>query len=131
MAIMDDLRTVPELISHALSQISRLIRDEIQLAKAEISNNLTQAAVGVGMLAGGAVMMIAVLVLWLLAMAAWFVQLGLSPPIAYLLAGVAGAVIAGILAWLGMNRLKPENLTPRRTIEQLQRDAAVVKEHVT
>jgi membrane protein implicated in regulation of membrane protease activity len=131
MAIMDDLRTVPELISHALSQVSRLIRDEIQLAKAEISNNLTQAAVGVGMLAGGAVMMIAVLVLWLLAMAAWFVQLGLSPPIAYLLAGVAGAVIAGILAWLGMSRLKPENLTPRRTIEQLQRDAAVVKEHVT
>jgi len=131
MAIMDDLRTVPELISHALSQVSRLIRDEIQLAKAEISNNLTQAAVGVGMLAGGAVTMIAVLVLWLLAMAAWFVQLGLSPPIAYLLAGVAGAVIAGILAWLGMNRLKPENLTPRRTIEQLQRDAAVVKEHVT
>jgi membrane protein implicated in regulation of membrane protease activity len=128
---MDDLRTVPELISHALSQVSRLIRDEIQLAKAEISNNLTQAAVGVGMLAGGAVMMIAVLVLWLLAMAAWFVQLGLSPPIAYLLAGVAGAVIAGILAWLGMSRLKPENLTPRRTIEQLQRDAAVVKEHVT
>src|SRR5215210_2605185 len=131
MAIMDDLRTVPELISHALSQVSRLIRDEIQLAKAEISNNLTQAAVGVGMLAGGAVTMIAVLVLWLLAMAAWFVQLGLSPPIAYLLAGVAGAVIAGVLAWLGMNRLKPENLTPRRTIEQLQRDAAVVKEHVT
>jgi len=131
MAIMDDLRTVPELISHALSQVSRLIRDEIQLAKAEISNNLTQAAVGVGMLAGGAVTMIAVLVLWLLAMAAWFVQLGLSPPIAYLLAGLAGAVIAGILAWLGMNRLKPENLTPRRTIEQLQRDAAVVKEHVT
>ena len=131
MAIMDDLRTVPELISHALSQVSRLIRDEIQLAKAEISNNLTQAAVGVGMLAGGAVMMIAVLVLWLLAMAAWFVQLGLSPPIAYLLAGFAGAVIAGIMAWLGMNRLKPENLTPRRTIEQLQRDAAVVKEHVT
>jgi membrane protein implicated in regulation of membrane protease activity len=131
MAIMDDLRTVPELISHALSQVSRLIHDEIQLAKAEISNNLTQAAVGVGMLAGGAVTMIAVLVLWLLAMAAWFVQLGLSPPIAYLLAGVAGAVIAGVLAWLGMNRLKPENLTPRRTIEQLQRDAAVVKEHVT
>jgi len=131
MAIMDDLRTVPELISHALSQVSRLIRDEIQLAKAEISNNLTQAAVGVGMLAGGAVTMIAVLVLWLLALAAWFVQLGLSPPIAYLLAGVVGAVIAGGMAWLGMSRLKPENLTPRRTIEQLQRDAAVVKEHVT
>jgi hypothetical protein len=131
MAIMDDLRTVPELISHALSQVSRLIRDEIQLAKAEISNNLTQAAVGVGMLVGGAVVMIAVLVLWLLAMAAWFVNLGLSPPLAYFLAGVVGAVIAGGLAWLGMSRLKPENLTPRRTIEQLQRDAAVVKEHVT
>jgi hypothetical protein len=55
----------------------------------------------------------------------------MSPPIAYLLAGIAGAVIAGILAWIGLGRLKPENLTPRRTIEQLQRDAAVVKEHVT
>jgi len=131
MAIVDDLRSVPELISHALSQVSRLIRDEIQLAKAEISNNLTKAAVGVGMLAGSAVIMIAALVLFLLALAAWLVQLGMSPPIAYLLAGIAGAVIAGGLAWIGLGRLKPENLTPRRTIEQLQRDAAVVKEHVT
>jgi hypothetical protein len=44
MTIVDDLRSVPELISHALSQVSRLIRDEIQLAKAEISNNLSKAA---------------------------------------------------------------------------------------
>ena len=131
MAIADDLRSVPELISHALSQVSRLIRDEIQLAKAELSNNLTKAAVGVGMLVGAAVVMIAALVLFLMALAAWLVHLGMSPAVANLLAGIAGAVIAGLLAWIGLGRLKPENLTPRRTIEQLQRDAAVVKEHVT
>jgi hypothetical protein len=131
MTIADDLRSVPELVSHALSQVSRLIRDEIQLAKAEISTNLGKAAVGVGMLMGSAVFMIAALVLFLLALAAWLVQLGMSPPIAYLLAGIVGAVIAGGMAWMGLGRLKPENLTPKRTIDQLQRDAAVVKEHVT
>jgi hypothetical protein len=40
---------------------------------------------------------------------------------------VLGLVISGVLAWIGMNRLKASNLTPNRTLEQLRRDAQAMK----
>jgi len=124
-------RSLSELVSDAVDQFTKLIRNEMAIARAELSAKASEAMTGIGLLVGGAVLAIPALVLLLMALAAWLMHLGMSPPIANLLAGIAGAVIAGLLAWIGLGRLKPENLTPRRTIEQLQRDAAVVKEHVT
>jgi uncharacterized membrane protein len=83
---------------------------------------------GIAFLVGGALAMIAASVLLLLALAVWLITLGIPDPIAYLIAGVAGALMSAVLGWTGMNRLKPRNLTPERTIKQLQRDAAVVRE---
>jgi hypothetical protein len=39
-------------------------------------------------------------------------------------------VIAGILAGIGMSRLKTNSFVPIRTLDQIQRDAAAAKEHV-
>lgn len=126
----DESRSFPELFSSAIAQVGRLVRDEIQLARAEISTNISRAAIGLAMMAAGGVLTIAALVLVLLALAAWLETLGFSTPVADLMAGVVGMVISGALAWAGLARLKPENITPKRTMEQLQRDAAAVKEQV-
>ncbi len=125
-----ETRSVPELLSDALNQFSGLIRSEINLARAEMSAKATQAIIGVAMLLGGAFLITPALVLFLMALAAWLETLGLSTPLADLLAGVVGLVVAGLVAWLGMNRLNPENLMPKRTLNQLQRDVAVAKEQV-
>jgi hypothetical protein len=129
MAMVDN-RSVPELFADALNQFSKLIRNEVQLAKAELSAKATQAIMGAAFLAVAGLVSIAALVMVLMAVAAWLISTGWSPPISYLGAAIIGILLSGGFAWVGMNRLKPENLTPNRTIEQLRRDASAVKEHV-
>ena len=125
-----DNRAVSELFGDALDQFSNLIRSEIQLARAEISAKTAQALVGLGLLAGAAVVLIPGLVLLLMALSAFLVELGVRPSVGHLLAGLLGALIAAVLAWAGLNRLRAENLIPSRTINQLQRDAAAAREHM-
>jgi hypothetical protein len=127
MATLDQ-RSVPELLADALNQFSKLISNEVQLAKAEMSAKVTKVVMGAAFLAIAGIMAIPVLVLALMALAAWLVRLGWSDPVAYLAAAVVGLVISGILAGIGMSRLKANTLTPDRTIRQLQRDARAVKE---
>lgn len=125
-----DNRAVSELFGDALDQFSNLIRSEIQLARAEISAKTAQALVALGLLAGAAVVLIPGLVLLLMALSAFLVELGVRPSVGHLLAGLLGALIAAVLAWAGLNRLRAENLIPSRTINQLQRDAAAAREHM-
>lgn len=130
MALSMDNRSVTELLSDALHQFTKLIRTEIELAKTEIAGKASQAAMGIAFIAGGALVTIAALVLLLLALAMWLAELGLSDSVAHLIAGVLGIVISAGLAWTGMNRLKPANLVPERTMDQLEQDAAAVREQM-
>lgn len=126
----EDNRSIAELFSDALAQLSRLVRDEIQLARAEISNSVTQAGVGIGLLVGAGLVLMATFVVLLLALAAWFGQLGVSAPLARLLAALVGIALAVALGLAGKSRLSAENLKPKRTLDQLEQDAAAVKEQV-
>ena len=130
MTVPTGNRSVPELLSDALRQLTTLVRTEIQLARAEISDKASQASVGLAMLAASAAMGIAVLVVLLLAVAAFMAAAGVSAGVAALLAAVLGAVVAAALAWTGLKRLKADALMPTRTVEQLQRDKRAAKEHI-
>ena len=130
MAVSMDNRSVTELLSDALHQFTKLIRTEIELAKTEIAGKASQAGMGIAFIAGGALVTIAALVLLLLALAMWLAELGLPDSVAHLIAGVIGILISAGLAWTGMNRLKPANLVPERTMDQLEQDAAAVREQM-
>jgi len=122
--------TIGRLLGDAMHQLSKLIQNEIRLAKAEILEKATVAMMGAAFLAAAALVGMAVLVVLLIAIAVWFIELGLSPSLAYLASVIIGAVVAGVLAMLGLSRLKAENLTPRVTIQQLGRDIDTAKEIV-
>jgi len=124
-----DNRPVSELFSDALNQFSKLVRNEIELARAEFAAKAQQAIAGIGLLAGAAVFLIPSVVLLLMALASLLAEV-MPAALANLLAAVAGFVIVAILAWTGINRLKAETLVPNRTLGQLQRDAAAAKELV-
>jgi hypothetical protein len=130
MAVPADNRSFSELLSDAVNQLTGLLRNEVQLARAEVSAKISMAAVGLAMIFGSVAIAIAALTLILMALAAWLVESGLSPSLANLLAGVLGAVIAAAVAWSGVSRLKAEKLTPSRTLDQLHRDALAAKEIV-
>jgi hypothetical protein len=115
------------LLSDALSQLSTLVRTEIQLARTELTGKAAKAATGLGMMAGGLVVAIAALVLVFLAIAEWLDDL-MPEGLALLVSGLIAAAISGGLAWSGLQRIRADELAPKRTIEQLQRDAAAAKE---
>ena len=130
MTLPPDQRTFSELISDALTQLTALVRNEIQLARTEMSEKVSRASIGLGMVAASAALAIAVLVILLLAIAALIAQAGLTTGLALLLVAILGACLCAGLAWAGVQRLKAESLTPERTMEQLHRDKRAAKEHV-
>jgi len=123
-----DQRTVAELASNVVNEFTKLISNEMAIARAELSAKATEAALGAGFLVGGALLLIPAMVLLLMALAAWLVELGLSASVANLLAGVVGLLISGALAYIGKTKLSPEHLKPKHTMREIERDIAAAKD---
>lgn len=132
MATANYNRSVPDIISDLFLQLTNLFRKELQLARTEVSEKVGQAVGGIVMLLIGAVLLIPALVILLEAAASAIAELTtLETYWASAIVGGATLLIGIILALVGINRLKADKLTPRRTIEQFQRDAAVAREQVS
>lgn len=127
MTDKSDIRTIAALMGDALAQFSKLFQNEIDLAKAELGEKAHQVGFAAGFLIGAAVLVIPALIMALFALSAALVAGGWSEPVAHLISALAAAVLAAILAMVGMQRLKPENLKPSETINQLEQDRAAVK----
>lgn len=125
-----DGRSIPELFSDAFAQLGKLVRNEINLARAEVSDKASQAAVGAGFVFGGLMLLMPALVLCLIAFALFLTGLGFSPVTAHLVAGCLAAIGSAVLVSVGMGRLKPAALAPKVTMDQVSKDAAAAKEMV-
>jgi hypothetical protein len=129
---MDQRRGIADVFSDLTREITTLFRTEVRLAKTEVSEKITQIGVGAGLIVGSAVLFMAALLLLLEAAVAALAELaGLSVAASSLIVGVIVAVIGGVVLMMGLNRLKSTNLAPEKTVEQLQRDAALAKHQVT
>ncbi|MFL6818380.1 MAG: phage holin family protein [Bradyrhizobium sp.] len=123
-------RSIPELLSEAVGQLAKLVGNEFELARAEISEKANQAGRAAGMIGAGAVILIPALVVLLFSIAAALKSAGLSEPVAYLLTAIGAGVISAALIAIGLNRLKGDALKPSVTLEQVQRDKIAAKEMV-
>jgi hypothetical protein len=121
-------RSIPDLASDAFDQLAKLIGNEFELARAELSAKAGQAGRGAGMIGAGSIILIPALVVLLFAIASAIRQAGLSEPVAYAVTGGGAAILAFILILVGVNRLSPTKLKPEVTLEQVQRDKMAVKE---
>ena len=130
MALADNTRTVPELFTSVVSQLADLMRTEGQLARAEISEKMTLAATGLGLIVGGAILLMPALVVLLEAAVAALVDNGIAPYWSALMVGGACFVLGLILLLIGVSRLRAGKFVPDKTIHQLQRDAATARSQV-
>jgi hypothetical protein len=128
MAISEDIHAIPKLFGDAVVQLGKLVQNEAQLAKAELTEKIIQAGIGAAYIGAAAILCIPVLVLLLISLALGLVQAGLSPAVAHLASAGCGAVICGILAMMGLSYFKAEQLKPKVTIRQIERDVATAKE---
>jgi len=120
---------VGELVGQMSEQISRLVRDELQLAQAELKAKGTAAGIGVGLFGGAGI--IAGYGLGVLIAAA---VLGLATVVdawlAALIVGVAVLAIAGILALGGKNKVAQATPpVPAGAVEGVKRDVEALKGH--
>jgi hypothetical protein len=130
MSFDADPRPTGSLLSDAINQLTRLVRGEVALAKAEVAQNIRSAGLGVGLLVGAVVLIFVALNVLVFALVAALGEL-IGPGWSALLVGVVLLVVAAILAMRGLNALKPENLTPSRTVRNVQADAQTIKENVS
>jgi drug/metabolite transporter (DMT)-like permease len=124
-----DDRSLKELFGDLTHSVTTLSRKEIELARAEISEKVSQAGVAAGAVAAGGILALAALIVLLQALVIALTELGLAPALSALIVGGVVAIIAFALIYKGMNDLKASNLAPTRTVEALRRDADMVKEH--
>jgi uncharacterized membrane protein YqjE len=125
-------RAVSEIVSDLFLQTTTLVRKEVQLARAEMSENVTTVGRGLGMIVGGAVLLIPGLVILLQAAVSVLVeQYGMTTALSALIVGGVVLVLGLILLLIGVNRMKIETIMPNRTVHQLQRDASVANKQVS
>jgi putative superfamily III holin-X len=123
-------RSIPELFSDAVAQLAKLIGNEFELARAELSEKANQAGRAAAMIGAGAVILMPALVLLLFAASAALIRSGLSEPVAYLLTGAGAALVSAVLIATGLSRLSGDALKPSITLDQVQRDKVAAKEMV-
>ena len=120
-------RPVGDLVKQLAGQTSTLVRQEIDLAKAEMTEKATVAGKGAGLLSGAAVVgllgagaLTAFLILLLSeAMDAW---------LAALIVTVVMGAIAAVLALLGRNRIRAATPpVPEQTVETVKEDVEWAK----
>jgi uncharacterized membrane protein YqjE len=119
-----------ELLARLSTQVTELVRGELQLATAELTAKGKRAGVGAGLAgAGGVVALFGVGALVAAAIAA----LALVTPVwlAAVIVGVVLLAVAGVLALAGKSSLaKAVPPTPQRAVRSVQDDVATVKEAV-
>jgi hypothetical protein len=127
--VVKDERSIGELFSELANETSELIRQEVALAQAEMTQKAERIGKNVGFLAvGGFVANAALLsiVAALITGLANFIPLWLSALIVGILIGIAAAVLIST----GLKNLKNTDLKPKETVETLKEDAKWLKEQI-
>jgi xanthine/uracil permease len=123
----DDNRSLGELFSELAQETSTLVRQEVTLAKTEMSHKASRTGKHIGVLAaGGAVAYAGLLAI----LAGVIVLLDNVIPLwaSTLLVGVVVAIVGYLLVRRALDALKREDFAPRETIETLKEDQQWAKE---
>ncbi len=123
-------QSTAELVQRASEQVSRLVRDEIALAKAELAEKGKHAGIGAGLFGVGGVLAlygIGALIATLIVVFDLFLPLWLAA----LIIATSLFLIAGILALIGKSQVtKAVPPEPQAAIESVKADVDEVKQAV-
>jgi len=119
-------RSIADVLQDILANVQTIIRSEVRLAKAEVTEEATKAGRAGGMMAGGAVA--GLFTVWLLLLTILYALATVMPiwGAALILFAVMGAVTA-ILLTAGKKRLKAVHATPEKTVETIKENVEWVK----
>ena len=120
---------LPRALSDVVGDLVDLFQKEMRLARAELSNALSLKIRGGIWMAGAGVLALIAALLVVEAIVLAIVSLGIAPHWSCLIVAAACA-IAGGLAYIAGRRAIDADPTPRRTINQIKKDANTVREQM-
>ncbi len=138
MARTPESAPLSELVGGLVSDVTGLLRKEIDLAKTEASEKFSKALTGVEVLVVGLVLAIGAVGVLLSAvvqaLAAFFVSQEMAQPTAGALAALVVGLVVAAISWAMVSRglavLRGSNLKLDRTATSLRRGVDAVKEKI-
>jgi hypothetical protein len=120
-------RSLGELFAELSRETSALVRNEVALAKTELTEKAARAGRDVSMVAVGGALAHAGLLAIVAAVVLLLATAGLPAWLAAIIAGLAVAGVGYGIAQKGLTALKQEDLTPRQTIDSVKETAQWAK----
>ena len=118
-----DPRSLGEIVGDITTDLSTLVKQELEMAKTELRQEATTAGRGIGMLAGAALAGLLLMIFASLALT-WLLDNWLPVEAAALIVAAIWAIVAGALASAGRTALQKSNPQLPQTQQTLKEDAA-------
>lgn len=121
-------RSLGELFGELSRETTTLVRQEVDLAKTEMSQKAAVVGKDVGFLAAGGAVAYAGLLALIAALIIGLGQAGVTWWLSALVVGLIVVGVGGFLVWRGLDNLKHETMVPQETIGTLKEDARWAKD---
>lgn len=140
---MRDSRSIGDLLKELRDETTALLRQEVALAKTEVTEKATKAGRNIAYLAVGGAIAYAGLLFLLLGvtmLVTWaLIALGMNENLRYLAYCLAPLIVGGAVAGVGYALIQkaistfsqPQELVPQKTVDSLQENASWAKNKVT
>jgi hypothetical protein len=115
-----DDRSLGQLLSELTQEIVTLVRQEMTLAKTEMSQKVSHVGAQAGILAAGGALAYAGVLALVGALVLFLVQAGMKPWLSALIVGAAVALTGGLLVGKAIAAIKNADMAPRETLDSLK-----------
>ncbi len=118
--------TLGKLVADASRDVSALLRGEIALAKSELKLSVKAGGLGLGLFAAAAFIAVLAIIMLSVALAYFIHMTGLDLAWCFLIVFVLYLLLAGLLAFVGVRKVKQVK-APERAIHQAQESKNILK----
>lgn len=123
-------RSIVDLLVALWATVTLLVRQELQLLRAEVSQKVTRFAVSAALVCSSFVIVLIALIVALQALAHLLIECGYAVSTAFFIVAGGTLALGGVVLLIGLRGLRLRNLKPTRTLEQVRRDVAAVKDQL-
>jgi hypothetical protein len=120
--------TIGKLVADATRDLSSLIHNEIELAKSELKVSVKNGGTGAGLFGAAAFLGLLAVIMISVAFAYFLSMTGLHLAWCFLIVFGAYLLLAGLLAFVGVRKVKKVR-APERAIKQAKETQSVLKRH--
>jgi hypothetical protein len=130
MKMADTPKTAGEMLADIMGNVSNLVRNEADLARAEIAESTRKAMASIGAMALALALAITALNMLAAALVALVIRAGLPPHWASAAAGTGLLIVAIVLFSFAKSALLRIGFVPSRAVRSVQRDVSAIKESI-